>query len=108
MKLIAKTDFYNTKSLGVTVDKKSAGFKHESIIHKGCRFEIGKGEFFKDLTPSEKEIVGGLVRTGMVIFADDKENQSNGAIKQIDDEVAAEIAAEKRRSEASAKKVPLE
>ena len=104
MKLIAKSDFFNTKSLGVVVDKKSAGFKHENIIHKGCRFEVGKGEFFKDLPPSEKEIVGGLVRTGMVVFADDKENLNNGVIKQIDDEVAAEVAADKRRSEVSAKK----
>ena len=101
MKLVAKKDFANVKSLGITVDKVSAGFKHEGIIHKGYRFAIGTGEFYTDLNTTEQEAAGTLIKHGLAAI-DNKENADNGVIPAIDKEVKAEaeIAAKAKKDAA--------
>ena len=96
MKLVARIPIYNNKAVGVAVDEKHALFQHQGIVPKGARFEIGKAEFFKDLSASEQEVVGTLVfQTKSAVF-DNKENVESGVIPTIDKEVAAELGAAKK------------
>lgn len=94
MKLVAKNDFFNSPSLGITVDKKDKLFRHENHVHKGARFEIGSAEHFKDLKPDEKENVGRLLAHGCAVM-NSEENDKNGVIETIDAEAKAEFAAHK-------------
>ena len=101
MRLIAKTDVFNAKVLGVKLDERDKLFKHPNIIHKGARFNVGSAEFYKDLSGVEQEYVGTLVNYGIVCL-DNKENVENGVIPTIDAEVAAERGAELKAKNAAA------
>ena len=56
-----------------------------------------KEEKFKDLSQTEQQQVGELLRIGAIAF-DDNENASIGVISTIDKEVVAAIAAAKKTS----------
>lgn len=89
MKLIAAKDFFNSKSLRITLDKKDPLHRHDNMIHKGARFSIGTAESYKDLGPQEQEHVGTLLKHGCVVF-DSRENEENGVTKRIDAEAKQE------------------
>jgi hypothetical protein len=97
MKLIAAKDFFNSKKLGIVLDKKADGFKHENHLHTGARVEIGKSENFEDLGAEDKEHVGMLLKHGLAIL-DNKENAENGVIKKIDASAAAATKMDKAAS----------
>ena len=100
MRLIAKNDVFNSKVLGVKLDERDKLFKHANVIHKGARFNIGTAEFYKDLSSTEQEYVGTLIKYGIVCI-DNKENVENGVIPTIDAEVAAERGQELRAKNAA-------
>ena|SRR5581483_11579708 len=95
MKLIAAKDFYNSKSLGITIDPKDKLFRHANHVHKGARFSIGTSDNFKDLDAITQERVGTLLKYGCVVLVN-QENESNGVIDTIEKEAKAEFEAHKQ------------
>src|ERR1017187_3526579 len=91
MKLVAKRDFANVPSLGLTIDPKTPGFKHPKHVHKGYRFEIGTSPTFDGLNDAEKKIVAELKVSHAVADASDL-----AACAKIDEEVADDKKLEKR------------
>lgn len=92
MKIVAKKDFANVKQIGLTVNSKSDGFVHANHIHKGYRFEIGKGEIYEDLTENDKGIITRLVYQAQVAVLDNDKNKA--IIAKIDAEVKAQAEAD--------------
>jgi hypothetical protein len=97
MKLIAKRDFANVPALRLQLTGETPGFVHENIVHKGHRFEIGTAPEFKNLHPSEKEVVTQLIASHAAIL-DIAPNQAAIAV------IVAEVAAEAKRAAAAAAK----
>jgi hypothetical protein len=96
MKLVAKRDFANVPALRLKLTEKTPGFVHENIVHKGLRFEVGPSDDFKNLHPSEKEVVTQLLSANAAIL----DISANAApIALID----TAVAAESKRAAASAK-----
>jgi len=84
MKLIAKKDFANVKSLGLK------DLKIPTHIPKGTRFSVGTTEIWDDLTEAEKRTVAQLVTSKSVV----EDNDANKAVvAKIDAEVKAEAVA---------------
>jgi hypothetical protein len=104
MKFVASTDFNNAPELALSIDKKTEGFKHEKMVHKGHRFEIAPGaNSLKAVTKeSDKVLISKLVLYGFAVV-DDGTPESKDAITKIDAEAKAETAA----AEAHARNRPL-
>lgn len=68
MKLIAKTNFRNTKLLGIRPldEKGKPDVRHKEHVHKGARFDFGSGENFVDLSAPEQKTVLLLAYAGCI------------------------------------------
>jgi hypothetical protein len=91
MKLVAIRDFANVRALGLTVDPKSSGFKHTNHVHKGYRFEIGKGDIFNDLPTPDRTVISQLIVSKAALIDNDA---NKPLIAKVDAEVKAQAAAD--------------
>jgi hypothetical protein len=96
MKLIAAKDFFNAKTIGVTPEvlKADGRFRHENHVHKGCRFSIGKGDVYKDLSADEQYAAGTLISRGMAVIDVSGTEAATPAWKATVEKIDADAKAE--------------
>lgn len=90
MKFIAARDFANNNE-DLRIEVKDA--IHPRHVHKGARFDIGRGERVSDLKGSEKEFIVQLVSAGCIVQVDNDNPASLARVREIE----AEVIADKKR-----------